>query len=473
MTLILTTPDAERPRPDVPDRPVSVVPLPSLNERALAVLTMFILLHEIPNAWFRTRAQALEDSSNPLLVLATLGLVGLAFLRVAGNIDHLIRLARLELTLFLFAGMTFLSVFWSADPGVTLRRSIVFLAVTVFASYLVLRFSLDQILRMLAFMFVVSAFVNIVFVVALPTYGIDSAGRWTGVFSQKNALGYTAALALPVLIVAGRAWRPGQALFLGAAAVHVVLLVGSDSKTMLVAALAPTLLMAVYQGFRSRRTLPGAVILSLIGTGLFTLAFATANIALLASWLDKDVTLTGRIPLWRNLLPVAMERPLLGHGYAATFQGFFSPVHEVWIQNRWNPSHAHNAVLHLWLEMGVVAVVLFLIVYTRALSRAIQIVAIVPGAIGLWPLTFLTMALLISITESGVSSNPLGWMMFVVAVLSLSAHLRYRTDLGLSNSLREATEARAAERRSRNGRAPVGEEPPTALVPAVQGVESS
>lgn len=446
MTLAL----AQGPTTETPARSsVVTLAMPGLTERLLVIVTTFVLIHQIPNAWFRTRAETLDDSSNPLLVVVTLGLIGLSFVRVAGSIDHLIALARLEPLLFLFSGLTAASTFWSVDPGVTFRRSVVFAAITFFGAYLVLRFSLDQLIRLLACMFVASALVNLFFIVAIPQYGIGAGDIWTGVFSQKNALGFTAALAIPTLLVAARSWPAARFFLYGACALHGVLLVGSESKTMLVAALGPTGLMAVYQAFRSRKTLRGAVMLSLAGSGVFTMAFATANIAVLARWLDKDVTLTGRVPMWENLIPIALERPILGHGYAATFGGYFSPIHEVWIQNRWNPSHAHNALLHLWLELGLVAVVLFVVIYGRAVTRAIQIVAIVPGAIGLWPLTFLTTTLLVSITESGMSSNPLGWMMFVVAVLVSSSHLRYRTTIGLSNDVRAATEANAAQRRSR------------------------
>ena len=228
--------------------------------------------------------------------------------------------------------------------------------------------------------------------------------------------------------------------------IHLGLLVGSDSKTMLVATLVPTALMGVYHLFRSRRTLRGAVLISLGGSALFAVAFATANIGVLAQWLDKDVTLTGRIPMWEQLIPIAMEHPWLGNGYAVTFDGFFSPVHEVWIQSRWNPSHAHNALLQIWLEIGIFAAVMFLVVYLRAVTRAIKIVAIVPGTVGLWPLVFLTSTLMMSITESGMSAELLGWMMFVVSVLSVSLHLRHRDSLGLSNDLKAIAEANAAAR---------------------------
>ncbi|MCP4221820.1 MAG: O-antigen ligase family protein [Actinomycetia bacterium] len=411
------------------------------------VLAAFIFIHHTPNVWFVSRTDFLTDSSNPLLVVLELGITGLAFARVAGSIDHLITMFKLETTLYLFAGMTLASTFWSVDPVETASRGIVFIAVTLFASYLVLRFSLDQIIRLLAVMFLISAMINVAFIAAFPQFGIDSDDRFTGVFPQKNALGYVAALAIPTLIVAGRAYRPGRFFAYGGVLVQLGLLIGSQSKTMLVAGLVPTALMVVYHLFRSRKTLRGAVLLSLGGSALFTVAFATANIGILAEWLDKDVTLTGRVPMWQSLIPVAIERPWLGHGYAATFGGYFSPVHELWIQARWNPSHAHNALLQIWLEIGIFAVVLFLIVYLRAVARAIKIVAIVPGAVGLWPLVFLTSTLLMSITESGMSSEFLGWMMFVVAVLSVSLHLRHRDDLGLSNDLRAATHANATGHR--------------------------
>lgn len=433
MTLALTNPTLS----DRVERAPITLNQPGILERGLVVVTTFILVHQTPNVWLRTRADLLEDSSNPIMILLVLGLIGLAFARVAGSIDHLITMLKLESAVYLFAGMTFLSVFWSADSAETLRASIMFIAVTMFASYLVMRFSLDQIIRLFAVMWVISAFINLAFVFAVPEFGVTagSSTTWTGVFAQKNALGYTAALGVPTLIIAGRAYRPARYVFWAAAVIQGVLLLGSQSKTMLVATIGPTVLMFVFNAFRSRKTLRGAVLVSLVGSAGFTVAFVTANIALLARWLDKDVSLTGRVPLWQNLLPLAYDRPLTGHGYGATFGGYFSPIHEVWIQNIWNPNHAHNALLQIWLELGIVAVGLFLLFYVRAVFRAIKVVAVVPGAVGLWPLVFLTTTLLVSITESGLTAESLGWTMLVVAVLSVGLHLKHRDDLGLSNEI--------------------------------------
>lgn len=436
MTALVLSP--ETTSASQPARRVVAITQPGITEKALVVLTAFIFVHEIPSSWLRDRAALESDYSNPLLVAMELGLIAVSFARVAGSIDLLITMVRAEPVLYGYALLTFASIFWSADPSLSLRRATIFLAVTLYGSYLVMRFSLDQILRLLAAMALLSLAINLFFVFALPRYGVDANGNWLGVFIQKNSLGYVATLSIPTLLVSARTYPPLRWVFYAGAAGHVALLLGSQSKTMLMATLVTLVSMIVYKAFRSRKTLRGAVILSMVGSSTFAVAFATANIALLARWLDKDITLTGRIPLWENLLPIALQKPFLGHGFGATFNGFFSPVHEVWIQNRWNPSHAHNALLQIWLEIGILGVLLYLVIYLRSIRNATRIVAIVPGPIGLWPLTFFTTVLMMSITETGVGSEPLGWMMFMVAVLSTSLHLRHRTSLGLSNDIRTA-----------------------------------
>jgi len=403
---------------------------PGLTERALVVLAVFVFYHQTPNAWFIRPSDIGPDYSNPAASGLTLLLIAVAVVRVLGYFNLLIKLFRLEPAVFLFAGMALVSVLWSADPTESLRRGLVFAAVTLFAGYLVLRFSLQEIVGMLAVMFAISAVVNLAFIVAFPFYGIDDEGLWTGVLNQKNSLGYLAALGIPTLLVAARAYPVPRFIFYAAAGLEVVLLLGSDSKTMLVATAVGLILLAVYNGFRALRTLRGAVVVGLIGGTGFMAAFATVNIAPLAAWVDKDVTLTGRVPLWESLVPVIGERLWLGHGYAAAFGGWFSPIHEAWLQGTWKPNDAHNAYIQIWLELGIIGLVLFLVTYFRGVGRAIKVSALVPGAVGLWPLAVFTSALLLSVTESGMQSDSLGWTLYLVAALASAAHLKHRSLFG-------------------------------------------
>lgn len=400
----------------------SMLERPSFVEKALVVAATSTLLAGLPVDWFMTRSQSLALEGNLKLVAAQLALMLVGVIRIIGNLDDVISAIKLEVTIFLFCGLAMASLFWSADIGETIRQSIVLTAVAFYGLYLLLRFDLAQILRLFGVMFLINSVCNFVFIFAFPAYGLSEATgvEWIGVFTQKNALGFAAALGAPLLIVAGRSTPKFRFIFYGGAVAQMVLLFFSDSKTMWVAGYGSIVLLGVYRFFRGKRTLRGAVITSMVGSAVFGIAFTTANISLLAQWLDKDVTLTGRVPLWESLIPVVVERFALGHGYRAAFGGYFSPVHEVWVQHSWEPPHAHNAVLHLWLEVGVVGLVLFFISFFRAVKRAVHGVNLIDGAVGLWPLMFLSTSLLISISESGVNATDTGWLLYVVAVLSVS-----------------------------------------------------
>lgn len=402
---------------------------PGYFERAMVVLTTGTLLMGLPIDWLRTRADVQLQDGNLKMVAAQLFLMMFAVLRIIGRLDDVIQVIKLEVTVFLFAGLAIASLFWSADIGETIRQSIVLTAIAFYGLYLIIRFELVQILRLLSVMFTISAVCSFVFVFAFPTYGISPSGEWDGVFYHKNALGFASALAMPALIVAARTTPRLRFVFYAAAAGHAALLFFSESKTMFVAGYGSVVLLMVYRFFRGRKTLRGAVMTSMFGSLIFAGAFATANIALLAKWLDKDVSLTGRVPMWEDLWPIAMERLALGHGYRAAFGGYFSPVHEVWIQHTWQPSHAHNALFHIWLEIGLIGVALFLVSFFRAVKRAIHVVNIVPDAVGLWPLAFLSTSLLISVSESGITYSETGWLLYVVSVLAVSNWTKNRVVL--------------------------------------------
>lgn len=398
------------------------VGLPGLVEQIVVCVACFVLFHGLPADWFLTSAERGLLDGNRNLVLAQLALMGLGIARVIGSFDWILRVVRLDAALFGLAATVFASTFWSVDPGSTFRQAIIFIATTLFAAYLVLRFSLAEILQMWAIVFVASALLNFYFIFGQAVYAVDAHGRWSGIFPQKNALGRMALLALPALLAAARGAPRFRWPFYATAAAFAALLVGSESRTMWLGTVGSLCLAAVYVMFRGRRTLRGVAYLGLlIGVGV-TIAIATINLRFFTDLVDKDITFTGRIPLWQALWPVATAEPLLGYGYRAAFDGFFSPVHEVWVATNWEPGHAHNELLNLWLQIGLVGVAFYVVMFLRALARGVRTVAALPGAIGLWPLTFLTTALLTSITEAGMTVTLAGWMMFVVAALSASYH---------------------------------------------------
>ncbi len=223
------------------------------------------------------------------LTLLTLVLIGVGVMRILGSIDLIIRVVQLEPALFAFLGLMLASTFWSIDLYLTARWSILLLATTLYALYLFMRFDLSEILTMFGVASLVGAIVCLALVFGFPQYGVSAGGggEWTGVFAQKNALGYTAAITIPSMLVLDQAaprWRWLSRLVL---LMHVALLVGCDSKTMLIATGLTVALLFFYKAFRARKTMRGAVLVALVSTTLFSVIFATANLALLANWLEE------------------------------------------------------------------------------------------------------------------------------------------------------------------------------------------
>jgi len=410
----------------------NLVRLPNAVERALVVVAFFILAHGLPMDWFRTRDDWVNETGNLRMVAVQLALLGLGVAKVAGSFDWLLRIVKVDTTVFILPVLAIASMAWSADPGESLRQAIIFAMITAYAAYLVLRFDLGDILELWAMAFSLSAAANLYFVFRLPYYNLNF-DSWSGVFNGKNALGFAALIAIPVLVAAARNGSPLKWLYYASTVAFVVLLFGSRSKTMLLASAGTMAVGIVSSWFRGRKTLRGVTYLCLLTGIAFTITLTFRNLEAITGLLDKDVTFTGRVPLWQNLLPIAMDRPITGYGFKAVFTGYFGPVHEIWVVENWNPSHAHNEILNLWLQLGAAAVVTYLIMMGRAFRRSLLVIGTVPGSVAKWPFMFLASTLLVSITESGMTHAPIGWLMLAVAVLAAGDYFKSEVDGGPSH----------------------------------------
>jgi exopolysaccharide production protein ExoQ len=88
---------------------------------------------------------------------------------------------------------------------------------------------------------------------------------------------------------------------------------------------------------------------------------------------DHDLgSLTGRIPLWQELLDVyASQKPVAGHGYGA----FWTPEHidDVAASLYWSPAYAHSTYIDLVLSIGLIGAILFVLAIASALVRSVRL----------------------------------------------------------------------------------------------------
>lgn len=321
--------------------------------------------------------------------------------------------------MLLLVGFAILSVFWSIDPGTTVRRGSALLLTTSFGWYLAARFGTLSLLRLLAASLTVILVASLIVSIVRPDLGVHASlheGAWRGIFVQKNLLGRTAALAALLHAVL---WRADPRLRLrsaGGFTLAVLLLIMSRSLTPLIA-LAAVLALLPFAGVvrwrfsRRAPVLAGGVFLAGVAALLVAMNFESAMLAT-----GRDATLTGRTALWESIVETAGTRPALGAGYSAFWSTDNPEVAAVQDEAGWRAYGSHNGILDLVLELGALGLALFAVAVALAVRRSLRALRAGAGAASVWPVLVIAFVLLTSLAEGGLlRQNNLIWVVFVAA----------------------------------------------------------
>jgi exopolysaccharide production protein ExoQ len=297
--------------------------------------------------------------------------------------------------LLLFVGLVALSILWSIEPNVTLRRlvraSTLLLDAVAFA---LLARDVVSFQRTLRPIFLAMLIASIIFVMAAPDLAVEQAnqtelvGAWHGVAPQKNGLGSLAAIGLVFWVHAWLSRESRSWLALLGIGVSALCLVRSRSSTSLMAGVfASVLLLMLLRSPRGlRRYLPYLI-------GLFVVLLLTYSLAVLnlipgsglllspiTAITGKDQTFSGRTAIWEIITQHISLHPLLGTGYGAYWvQVPNSPSMQMLQQLYFYPTEAHNGYLDVINDLGYVGaacLIGYLITYVRQALRVFALVRI-------------------------------------------------------------------------------------------------
>ncbi len=281
--------------------------------------------------------------------------------------------------IWLVVGWAIISVLWSQDPILTIRRSVTLLLATLYGLFLAVRYPPLTVLRLLGSAMIVILGASLISVVlGAPWATIDRyyPGSWNGVMYHKNALGRLSVLALIVFGVlfqqTTRLWRIGWAV---AALAGLLLIIGSQSVSAIVVlglVVIAGLMLVLINTLSHQQQLQVAALS--LGTAMPVGSLMWFFSAEIAAFLNRDLTLTGRFPLWQTLWPIAWKQSLLGYGFGAFWldSGRMIELDIALMRQRfWWALHAHNGYLDIWLEVGLIGLVLTCILLIVALWRSL------------------------------------------------------------------------------------------------------
>jgi exopolysaccharide production protein ExoQ len=364
------------------------------------------------------------NEGNPLLQAIWALVYAVVLIRAIGNFRPIAAAVRANKFLIALVLLAVVSVFWSEDPGFTLRRSVALLATTLFGLDFAVRYSIRKQLQLVAIalsaLVALSVVVQVFFAGLVPVVDKAYPNAWVGLFDQKNAFARVIVLAAIVVLASVRRSMRGilTAVFTFLAAVTLIILTQSITAVVALVGLIMVLQFAPALRWAGRvRTLIGFSAAVMVAPAIFLLIHYWS---LLTSLLGRNGTLTGRAQLWAICLSSIELKPVLGYGYSA-FWRVSDEAQRINAMLRWTVPHAHNAYIDLALELGLIGLALYVGTYIVALWRAVGYMRTDPEPGAKWPLVYFCFILLYSLTESSVLvPGSIFWMLFVAAACTVA-----------------------------------------------------
>lgn len=333
-----------------------------------------------------------------VLVVLTLGALAIWVPAVAKSRPTRFAWRRMPWAALTYGALALLSVLWSRWPAATLLTWSLLAAITVSALMIATMLTWQEIARalsttlktILGLSLLLELWVALVLrrpllpnFAEVPDGKIDphlywvrgnlfDGGQIQGVVGNAHTLAMMCLFALIVfgVLFAARARRRGA---LNAWAVlAIVLLVRADSATVYLGAvvvlgvLAAALVTRAAPTPRARRNV--YVVFALVAVG------GTAAVLLLwdrmLGLLGKDSDLTGRLEIWQSVWERAITRPVFGNGFSSPWVPW-DPAFDGWIMDHGlTVFHAHDMWLDVFLQLGIVGVVLMAIAWAALTWRA-------------------------------------------------------------------------------------------------------
>lgn len=354
-----------------------------------------------------------------------LGIYLITFCLVAVRWKQFIRVATADKLLLLLLAIAVLSIVWSVDPKVTLRREIGLLGSTFFAMYLATRYSPSELLRLLGWTLGMGALLSLVSGVVLPSYGIMGGRFWRGIYIHKNAMGRMMAMCAIILLLltfSNRKYRWLTGIGVG---LSVGLLLLSQSKGALIVFISLLALLPLYNALRWNYTIAVPFSIVVIIVSAIGLTWLVSESETVLGSLGKDATLTGRTDIWAAALDMINQRPVFGYGYGAFWLGLESEYSAyVWNYAGWEVPNAHNGFIDLTLDLGYLGISVFLLGFLMNYLQAVKWALLTKTLEGIWSLEYMTLILIASQSDSvTLTYRDIFWMLYVTITLSTRTYL--------------------------------------------------
>jgi exopolysaccharide production protein ExoQ len=347
-------------------------------------IALFFIVHfpvELHKTWDTLNNQSQEVigeeySSGSLIrqiVLMTLGAFALISLVIRRSDRRLRMDGLLSWVLVVFTGWAVLSLMWSDDPPLTLKRAAILVILSTVAVAMVRRFTLHEIV--LWMFFNMASFLVVSIIVELLGGGFQPFAanyRFSGT-QHPNGEAIECGILFLSALAAGRLEKKYRWVFWTFGSLALVFLFLTRSRTSLVATLlglaAYVIILSPWKTMRISLPVLGVLVPLIIL--LVSVGAISKNATALGreDVINSPDSISGRTVLWNDVGPYIRQQPIGGHGYEA----FWTPAHVAVISEKleWGVPDSHSAYVDCLLSLGYVGLTMYCLSFIAGLWRVV------------------------------------------------------------------------------------------------------
>jgi len=254
------------------------------------------------------------------------------------------------------------------------------------------------------------------------------AGDWRGSFAHKNI----ASPVMTILVYVGIYLSAAGSFVMGPAiallsGIFLIFTGGKTSSVLCLAIYALASLVYVVRSLWLKRIICFAplIVMNLLTVG----SVMSPVLGNITRALPVDPTFTGRSEIWEFALAAVAEKPVIGHGYAAFWDGAAEGKTVQGSEWAVTSAHSHNSYLDLALTIGLPGLLLVVLIFVWAPLRNFHEAQAHnrSNALAKLFLTIWLFGLYFGVTETFLieRQNPV-WFMFALAVAGLHFLARFQ-----------------------------------------------
>lgn len=330
-------------------------------------------------------------------------------------------------SLLLLPFLAGVSAIWSQNPAKTLSHTGYILATALLGAYLVGRFDEERRLELFALLSLVTISLTLLVVAFFPHAGIDQStsatGAWEGIFINKNNCSECLIYLSFAVFYSRTTTHFPRFVAIGCIAATILIVAFTQSRTgwlLLPSSFGFAVILQFAGKLRSHERFLTIVLVAIVATGVAV--FCAAHAAELSVLLGKDSTMTGRTTIWSSISPILWKRPLSGYGYMAFWMGLRGESANVILSARCIAlANAENAVLQIWLELGLVGISCLAVSLFVACKNALTCIRQGQTPYTRWCSMILFVTLLALVDGDKIMSpHTIEWLFYVVAYIGLA-----------------------------------------------------